>query len=448
MLKPDVIPGREPEINVGIILPEDGFSSVTLNLPETAAYTLFLKDNKKVSLPPGECSLAVRDETLFLQTINGEEPLPDRVVCKPQKITEKLSARQGIRLYPVIAGRGFHWQKHIAVCLPDQLLIKRQKDHLVIINVLPLEHYVMCVATSEMGAACPEALIESQTIAARSWMLANVEQKHRHMEMDVCNDDCCQRYQGTTYLSPQSVSGALNTSGQVLMSGSKICDARYSKSCGGFMERFDAIWHGEDLSYLKAQPDAQHPLAELEGPLNEEEHFRKWLYSTPKAYCSPHYIAEDKLQKYLGSVDEAGHYYRWHVSVPQKEMTETINRFSGIRARCIHGFKVIQRGQSGRINQLQVFFTSEDNSKGSLLITSEYDVRRNLSAAFLYSSAIIIKPKPQQQECPDSFEIDGAGWGHGVGLCQIGALGMALNKFSTKTILAHYYPGSLLQKIY
>ncbi|KAA3617289.1 MAG: SpoIID/LytB domain-containing protein [Calditrichaeota bacterium] len=446
MLIPDIIPDQEPQINVGIILPEDNITDLTLHIPSND-YQIFL-NNQSYNL--------AKESVIILEFIQGEIHLAfDQQKISTQAKIEispknKISPsnKSGIKVRSVIAGRGFHWQKFIEVFLPDTVIVNIIEDSLILINQMPLEHYVMCVATSEMGAECPEALIEAQTVAARSWLLANVEQKHRHMEMDICNDDCCQRYQGTTFLTEQSKAGALNTSGQVIVYDNKICDARYSKSCGGMMESFGYIWPGNDEDYLQAIPDSKNMLPELEKPLSEENNFSNWVNSTPHAFCSSNTVAEKDLKKYLGSVDEEGEYFRWQKSVSQKELKETIYNFAGISVKSINKLEIISRGMSGRINKLNIHYLDHNDKANTFRINSEYDVRRYLSTSFLYSSAITISEQNIKNGIPQDFLFNGAGWGHGVGLCQIGALGMSLNNYKSEEILYHYYPGSLLKKIY
>lgn len=313
------------------------------------------------------------------------------------------------------------------------------------INKLPLEHYLACVATSEMSAKCPNALIQAQTITARSWLLANVEQKHEKLEMDVCNDDCCQRYQGTTNLSAKSVTGALSTAGKVLLFDDKICDARYSKSCGGMIEEFQTVWKGAEHPYLQVKPDS----VKVHGVhLNDDEEFEKWVDECPETFCSPHFVKEEELNEYLGDVDEEGSYFRWQLKLNQEDLIKSLNEYAGITASQILGIRIINRGGSGRANAIKVNFLDSSQNKQSLIIDSEYKIRRYLSKNFLYSSAIVIISGVNADTGKAFFNIKGAGWGHGVGLCQIGALGMALSGYASKEILKHYFPGSTLTQIY
>ena len=448
MLEKGSIPTSEPIIRVGIVLPEDGFTQIEFDLPGQPVYRLegggqspFLNKQStyRIVLHDGKLSLYQNKKTLLTDSALQVIPQEDKPSIAPQ---------QGVRLKQVISGRDFHWKKRIDVLLSGSLKFAVHDNQLIVINELPIEHYLMCVATSEMGAACPEALIEAQTIAARSWMLANVEQKHIHMGMDVCNDDCCQRYQGTTFLTGQSIKGALQTYGQTLLYGGQICDARYSKSCGGVMESFSTIWDGPDLPYLQIIADAKSELPEWKKPLSEERHFRHWIDSVPASFCSPHFIPEDKLIRYLGSVDEQGHYFRWEETIAQKALTAHLNRLHGLKAKAVRRLSVLQRGGSGRIIRLRVELIGPDDESIQLDLNKDFIIRKSLHPRFLYSSAFVVEHEPQEAAVPRRFHFKGAGWGHGVGLCQIGALGMALAGYSAAEIVTHYFPGSELKKIY
>lgn len=448
MLTPDSIPDKEPVINVGIVLPEDDYQNVVVQTPDAPSYTLFSGSD---SIPLGSNQtllFSLLENTLAIH-MNGEMiSAGDTAEIRCDSENPELHPGQGLIVENVIAGRGFHWKKYITVHLPGDIRIVKHGNSLILINLLPLEQYVMCVATSEMGAACPSTLIEAQTITARSWILANVEQKHRHLDMDVCNDDCCQRYQGSTYLSAQSVKGALNTFGQVLMHKNTICDARYSKSCGGMMERFETIWEGPGHDYLQSIPDADNALTEWIGLLQEEDTFRKWINSVPEAFCSSRTVPENSLKKYLGSVDEEGKYFRWTIQQTQESLTRVINTHLNVQASKIIDLKPVSRGGSGRINRLEIEYLDRSDKRCSATLESEFAIRQSLHEKFLYSSAFFVEKEPDVPHLPEIFIFHGAGWGHGVGLCQIGALGMAINEYPTAEIVEHYYPGSILKKIY
>ncbi|MEJ2053078.1 MAG: SpoIID/LytB domain-containing protein [Calditrichaceae bacterium] len=433
---------------MGIILPGDTYTSVMIKTPGDIDYQLEYSGRSIILDYSRELHIKIEENRLNLRILDAVFKANQEIKLYPIKEPSAPAPGSGIIVRNVISGRDFHWQKNIDVRLPGTLILKRHGSHIIAINELPLEHYLMCVATSEMNASCPLELIKAQTIAARSWILANAEQKHRDLEMDVCNDDCCQRYQGTTNLSPHSIKGATETAGNVLMFENTICDARYSKNCGGIMESFDTIWPGKNPDYFHVKADADDKPMEWIPPLSEEKNFRRWLKATPLTFCSPWSVPEDELKHYLGNVDEQGRYFRWEIKVFQEEMTENMNKFHRIGAKAIVGVEVMNRGGSGRANRLLVEYIDQQDEHRILVLQSEYAIRQSLYQKFLYSSAITILPEIGKQDIPKHFIIKGAGWGHGVGLCQIGALGMALKGFEMEQILAHYYPGSFVDKIY
>ncbi|MBN1406351.1 MAG: SpoIID/LytB domain-containing protein [Calditrichaceae bacterium] len=448
MLTPGIIPNKEPKIRVGIVLPEDEYTSVTAKTPADIDYQL---EYSGKTLPMARaCELLIKIEAGKLALHTPEKIFKANQDIKIYPILELQipQPESGLLLKNIISGRSFHWKKNIDINLPGTVIVRIHESHLIVINELPLEQYIMCVATSEMSAKCPSELIKAQTIAARSWLLANIEQKHRDLEMDVCNDDCCQRYQGSTFLNDQSIRGARDTFGQILMSNEKICDARYSKNCGGVTEAFETIWPGVKHNYTVVKADSSDDPMEWNPPLSEDNNFKRWVKSNPIAYCSPWTVPENELNQYLGNVDEKGAYFRWDIRVKQQELLDHINQLHSIDAKAIVNLEILNRGGSGRANRLAVEYINTNEERQILLLQSEYSIRQSLYPKFLYSSAIIITPKMGKQNIPVSFQYHGAGWGHGVGLCQIGALGMALKGFEAEQILAHYYPGSVIEKIY
>ena len=279
-------------------------------------------------------------------------------------------------------------------------------------------------------------------------MLANVEQKHRHLGFDVCNDDCCQRYHGTGNLTQKAIAGAKATRGQVIMYDNQICDARYSKSCGGMTERFEILWDGPPLPYLQNKFDASEKFNWDDLPLSEEPNLRKWIDAAPACFCSPEIVPEEILIKYIGDVDEEGQYYRWQFDYSQQEMTDLLNNKLTIAASCIIKILPIKRGGSGRLNKIKIEYRDAYGKTNFVEVDTEYRVRQVLHHSFLYSSALYIERSGFVDKIPGKFSLHGAGWGHGAGLCQIGALGMALIGYHTIDILEHYYPGSRLETIY
>ena len=449
MLTLNIIPDKEPVLNVGIILPEDNFTEIQIEIPASPEYRLTAINSKSTPLKNQDILKFEITEKIISVTINNKQISKSKSwTIEPLEAYVIMANKSGLKVNSVVAGRGFHWVKNIDVYLPGSLELRIVDDFLLVVNILPIEQYLMCVATSEMGAECPPALIESQTIVARSWMLANVEMKHRNLKLDVCNDDCCQRYQGTTFLSDEAVRGALNTYGKVLIADDKICDARYFKSCGGITESFENVFGDKSISYLQPVVDAPDSFIHDALPLESEEAVRQWVDDVPDTFCSPHTIPETELIKYLGSVDEEGTYFRWNFRYSQKEITALLNFKLDLNASAILAINPLQRGYSGRLIRVEIVYQTKDGEQRSYEVSNQYNIRQTLHELFLYSSAFVVNVEKGDDDIPVAFNLKGAGWGHGVGYCQIGALGMALKGKTTEEIVLHYYPGSLLKKIY
>ena len=413
MLVKGQIPENEPIVSIGLVLPVDEQKSIEIEFGET---------KEKIQIRANE-------KNLFLNG-NPEENI---------YLTDS-----SFTLNPIRAGRGFHWEKQISITVEGELEIKIVYGYLFVINHISLEKYLICVATSEMSGECPQALLESQTVAARSWLLAAAEQKHADLGLDACNDDCCQRYQGIGNLTDAATTASEKTRGQVLIHNEKICDTRYSKSCGGISENNEYVWGGEPKPYLHAVLDGEGSNIPN---LKSESDLKKWLTDDQHCFCGPDYVPGNQLEKYLGNVDKSGSYFRWNVSFTQEELTILINEKTGKRFESIQSLQPLKRGISGRIIQLRI--DGKINGEPSdLILENEYEIRWALHPDFLYSSAFIIEANSTADSLPSRFTFKGAGWGHGVGLCQIGALGMSLNGTSFTDILSHYFQSTELRKIY
>ena len=282
MLIKGTTPNEEPLVSIGIILPQDKQNFVQIFDSHT-------------------------DKNFKLESKNGNL-LSNKKIISIFKISNKPNNSK-TTIFPVIAGRGFHWEKQIPISVLGDIEIKILNGHLFVVNHIPLEKYLMCVATSEMSGNCPPALLETQTIAARSWLLAASEQKHVELGIDACNDDCCQRYQGVENITKSAVHATENTAGLVLMHENRICDSRYSKSCGGISENNENVWKDQPKDYLQGIVDG----TESEFPeFNSESVFDSWIKKDQNYYCSPNYVNEKTLKNYLGNVDEHKSYFRWN----------------------------------------------------------------------------------------------------------------------------------------
>ena len=406
---------NEPILNIGIILPHDERKKVCFSFENRKNYEIKHRDSK-TGHPAENQTISIDDGDLEITKINENEN------------------STGITIHDVPTGRNFHWKKWIEVILPGNIQVKRYEDCLLIINEVKLEDYLACVAVSEMSSQCPTEFLKAQTISARSWILARAEKKHFDLGIDACNDDCCQRYQGIEQQNLHSLETVKTTHGLVLTHGNNICDARYSKSCGGFTENCENVWDMEPKPYLKSILDGMDKYHKVD--------WEKWITQSPHTFCSPKFMNEKPISNYLGNVDEKHEYFRWKVRFTQLEFCEFFSKIVNQQVSQINRMNVLNRGKSGRIIQLNLEYQMENGSENSLKLHNEYDIRKTLHPSFLFSSAFI--PNVNKTH----IEFIGAGWGHGVGMCQIGALGMSLNGYSSSEILSHYFQNSSLKKLY
>ena len=417
MLKKGYKPNKEPTLAIGMILPTDFRRQLIVTIPW---------QKKKIS---------IEAKSEYLEYENSK---------KKEIFLKGSHSEDFFIIHSVPAGRGFHWEKTIDVKVAGNLHIKNSNGNIFVINEIMLEQYLASVATSEMGSACPPALLEAQTIVARSWVIAASEQKHSELGIDACNDDCCQRYQGITNITARSKQASKKTFGQFLIYDDQICDTRYSKSCGGISENNENVWDEPPKPYLKAVFDGP---SESIPDLRNNQELQTWIKDPPDCYCGNEYIDGKELKKYIGKVDKKGTYYRWTVRHTQKELTRLVNQKCGTSFELITSLRPIKRGISGRITELEISGV-ENKTKRNLIINSEYKIRDALHPEFLYSSAFIIILDLDDSQIIKSITLRGAGWGHGVGLCQIGALGMALSHKTSEEILTHYFPSTKIKKMY
>ena len=370
-------------------------------------------------------------------------------------------------LHNVTIGISYHWERQEEQTFTGKLKLITDGENVIAINILPVEDYLVSVISSEMSATSSLEFLKSHAVISRSWLLAQIEDRDRknvhkslqqnfttdenciirwydredHKLFDVCADDHCQRYQGITKASNPSVAKAVKeTEGMVLMYGDEICDARFSKCCGGVSETFDTCWEDKDYPYL--QPVIDDSENKDIPDLSIEENAEKWIRTTPAAFCNTH--DEKVLKQILNNYDqETTDFYRWKVKYSQKEISELIHRKTGIEFGDIKDLIPMQRGKSGRISRLKIVGTLR-----TVTIGKELEIRRALSESHLFSSAFVIDKTEVAGSVPSEFTITGAGWGHGVGLCQIGAAMMGEKGYSYDKILLHYYRDAEIKKVY
>lgn len=376
------------------------------------------------------------------------------------------SAEASFSLRDVTIGVSFHWERKETQVFSGTLRIVVDADRITAINQLPVEKYLTSVISSEMKATSSIEFLKAHAVISRSWLLAQMEKRQQlkaghdsffsfikredevirwydredHTIFDVCADDHCQRYQGITKATNSSVEDAVKaTRGQILAYGDEICDARFSKCCGGVTEEFQYCWENTPKPYLLAVRDsksAAHP------DLTDEAEAERWIRSSPEAFCN----TADKgvLSQVLNDFDrETPDFYRWRVEYTQEQIAALISRNMNDDFGAITALTPVERGKSGRICRLRVTGT-----KKTLTIGKELEIRRALSESHLYSSAFVVDTEDIRDGIPQRFIITGAGWGHGVGLCQIGAAVMGEQGYKYDQILLHYYRRAEIKNIY
>ena len=443
----------EPSLRVGIILAEDAQQTVHLALQDTP-YTLAGVGSGGTILAPG-ATVAVRtagDKLAF--QVNGG---PTQTAALFRLVPAAAVAHRrgtGLLVHDVIAGRGFHWQKPIDQTLSGTIELRPGRRGVVLINELPLEGYLAGVITAEMSGDCPADLLKAQCVVARSWLLAMTEPKHEGEPFDRCNDDCCQRYQGTGGLSVTAIEAVRATRGVVRLAPSGVVlDATYAKSCGGISETPWAVW-GLDKPGISpivdAPPDAFErgffPVTEQ----NLDEYLDGAWLGASRCYCSPNVVPEEMIGQYLGRVDTAGEYFRWSLRYSHDELAQLLReKLDDARELTeVRDLRVRARGVSGRAYSVEVEFASTRGEVERRRLDSEYRIRQVLHRKFLYSSAFAVRTQRGGDGRLEAITLRGAGWGHGVGLCQIGALGMALSGIEHEAICRHYYPKAELASVY
>jgi peptidoglycan hydrolase-like amidase len=374
------------------------------------------------------------------------------------------SAESAFRLQVTI-GIDFHWQQKQEQTFRGSLrFLPADGDRLTVINDVPLETYILSVSRSEMSAKSPQEFLRAHSIISRSWLLAQLEQgrfpsernttraggegeiirwydRQTHKDFDVCADDHCQRYQGIGDTDTGPVTAAVEaTAGLILTYGGKPCDARFSKCCGGVTEDFRLAWGETARPYLVPVFDGR--MGKLpDPPLSDEQAAREFIGGSPASYCNC--ADQNILGMVLNDYDRStGDFFRWRVRLTPGDIAGFLGKKLGLDLGRIVALLPVERGLSGRIKRLRLI-----GEKAAIVIGKELEIRRALSPTHLYSSAFVVDTEGATER-PDAFILRGAGWGHGVGLCQIGAAVMACEGIGYREILKHYYPGSEIERVY
>jgi len=447
-----------PVIEVGILSSE----SISFNLNGKFRFTA-----GNVIIEGEGKAIAAGDSAFSLELNSIQQQFNDFVLLEPLD-EEECS----FELYNVVIGVQFHWEREENQRFKGKLKLYAENGLITAVNILPVEDYLLSVISSEMSATSSEELLKAHTVISRSWLLAQMEKgkqlrntakqksffqtdegyirwydREDHDRFDVCADDHCQRYQGITKVSAPQVYKALKiTSGEVLTYNDKICDTRYYKCCGGITEKFENVWEPVVHPYLTKVIDNDVACqSSFDTDLTNEENAKAWILGNPPAFCNT--VDKQTLSQVLNDYDqETQNFYRWEVSLSQQEIKALLLRKVNINVGNVLDLIPVERGVSGRLLSLKIV-----GDKQTIVIGKELEIRKALSESHLYSSAFIVEKlfsTGENNNIPDTFILKGAGWGHGVGLCQIGAAIMGAKGFSYKEILAHYFPTSVLKKIY
>jgi SpoIID/LytB domain protein len=392
-------------------------------------------------------------------------------ILSDELIFEPVLPEASFDLIDVVIGINFHWERKENQRFKGALKIIIENEKLTAINRIGVEDYLTSVISSEMSATASDELLKAHAVISRSWLLCPLQEsrdknqvsKHEtlqtsnssnlkrikwyerdaHTHFDVCADDHCQRYQGITRASTAAVENAIEaTRGEVLWADGGICDARFSKSCGGATETFENCWAPKHYSYLANVIDNPTEPVGFELELTIEANAEKWIRQSPEAFCN----TTDKkvLAQVLNNYDqETIDFYRWKVEYTQAEIKELLARRSGIDFDEIMDLIPIKRGESARLIELKIIGT-----KQTVIVGKELEIRKWLSNSHLYSSAFVVDKLDIVNGIPQKFILTGAGWGHGVGLCQIGAAVMGEKGYLYNDILLHYFRGAELKRIY
>ena len=444
--------GEEPLISVGIV------TGKVIKFELYGDFSVIgFKDNFS-----GVYTAEIKDKVIICKSSKHEIQVSDRVEFIPSDpISESFLLRD------VTIGNKFHWERKEKQRFIYSLLLQKSGSEIIAINHIPMERYLTSVISSEMSAKSSIELLKAQAVIARSWVLAQIERSKKifvekeshetsiefkdelikwydredHKLFDVCADDHCQRFQGVTKIISDSAFTAIEqTKGILLLSNNEICDTRYSKCCGGLTESFENVWEPVKHTYLTSVVDYKFEPENFNLDFSDETNSEEWIKGNPHSFCN---TSDRKILSHI-LVDydrETKDFFRWKVEYSQEDLSVILKEKSGIDFGEIIDLISIERGDSSRIVKLKIIGT-----KKTLTIGKELEIRRLLSKTHLYSSAFVVEKIGKN--IPEKFILYGAGWGHGVGLCQIGAAVMAEKGYNFDEILLHYFKNAQLKKIY
>ncbi len=412
----------------------------------------------------GKCNATINGGKIVVVNGTDELSFDNEIVFTPDDYES-----DSVIIHDVIIGIQFHWQKKEKQRFLGSIKLLVEDGKLVAVNVLPVEDYLTSVISSEMNANSSVEFLKAHAIISRSWLLAQIEKRNEladteetynsvqqndeeyvkwydredHTLYDVCADDHCQRYQGITKLYAHNSKVAVKeTAGLILNYDNKICDARFSKSCGGVAEKFENVWEPVNHPYLDRVVDYKFDPDGYKMDLTDEKAATEWILGNPPAFCNTH--DEKILSQVLQDFDQdTKDFYRWNVEYTQEKIASLLNTKSGFDFGEILDMVPVERGESARLIKLKIV-----GSKKTVTIGKELEIRRILSDSHLYSSAFVVEKYDEKDGVPQKFVLKGAGWGHGVGLCQIGAAVMSEIGYKFDEILLHYFCGAKISRIY
>jgi len=434
----------------------------TIEVGIISAKTIDFQLNGCFRLPSGEETATVKgkaeavEDNAFVLYLGEERHTFNNFV-----MFEPAGETSDFELHHVVIGVQFHWEREETQRFKGKLKIYAENGKLTAVNILSIEEYLLSVISSEMRATSSIELLKAHAVTSRSWLLAQIEKSKKlkdvnyktlirndegyirwydredHSRFDVCADDHCQRYQGVTRVSSPQVYEALKaTFGELLMFDGAVCDARYHKCCGGIVEKFENVWEPVVHPYLTKVVDHDATPEGYDADLTNEENARAWILGAPPAFCNTH--DKEALKQVLNDYDyETQDFYRWQVTLTKTEIKDLLFRKIGVDVGEVLDLIPVERGVSGRILRLKIV-----GSQKTIIIGKELEIRKALSESHLYSSAFVVEKESEK------FVLKGAGWGHGVGLCQIGAAIMGAKGYSYQEILTHYFPNANVVKMY
>ncbi len=442
---------HEPRVRVGIL------SSQKLKFTLTGLYTL----------PDGQMASGAQEVSI---SESGMAVVWNGATYTSLDFEPTSYLGDSFEIEGVTIGVDFHWERKENQRFRGTLRIIVEGGQLTAINIINVEDYLVSVISSEMSSTSSLELLRAHAVISRGWVLSMMSRgdtplppankntalcalnpgpalikywdREDHANFDVCADDHCQRYQGISRISTPVAAGAVaDTRGEVLTFGGQLCDTRFSKCCGGVFERFETCWDDEPRPYLQPRRDGVN---QFDYPdLTIEKNAREWIIGNPESFCN---TADRRvLSQVLNGYDrETPDFYRWTEELSQEKITRLVAGRLGEDLGGIRQLVPLTRGSSGRIRELKIIGT-----KGERVIGKELMIRRTLSDSHLYSSAFVVETEGSDADgLPALFILHGAGWGHGVGLCQIGAAIMGERGYSYSEILGHYYVSATLTKLY